>query len=183
MKKILLTTLIALFFGACSSKQLYTIGDTTNIKRGTKSSGEFIAVERVELPSYLMDSPIYKKKNPYHLVKIDDANWIGDIDKHLTRVVISYLQKSLNNPNIYPYPWSNMDHIDKKISITITKFIAYKNIVTLEANYNILDKNKKENLSYLFNTKEIIKGKSIEYMLDAMEKAYFKLIEDINLKL
>ncbi len=183
MKKIILTTLIVLFWGACSSKQLYTLGDTTNIKKGKKSSREFIAVERVQLPSYLMDSPIYKKETPYHLTTIDNANWIGDIDKHLTRVVISYLEKSLNNPNIYSYPWSDINHYDKKISITITKFIAYKNIVTLEANYQILNKSQKRTSNYFFNTKEIIKGKNIENMLDAMEKAYFKLIENINLKL
>jgi len=179
---IILALTILLFLGACSSKQLYTFGDTTHIKESRKSR-EFIAVEKVELPSYFLDSPIYRKKTPYHLEKIDNANWIGSIDKHLTRVVISYLEKSMNNPNIYSYPWSNIDHFDKKISITITKFIAYKNIVSLEANYQILYKNKKITSNYFFNTKERIKGKSIGYMLDAMEKAYFKLIENINLKL
>jgi uncharacterized lipoprotein YmbA len=183
VKKIISAIVIIIFLGACSSKQLYTIGDTTNIERGEKSSREFIAIERVELPSYLMDSPIYKKKNPYHLVKIENANWIGNIDKHLTRVVISYLQKSLDNPNIYPYPWSNIDHIDKKISITITKFIAYKDLVTIEANYNILDKKRKTDKNHFFSAKEQIEGRDIEAMLDAMERAYFKLLKDINSKL
>jgi len=183
VKNILLIAVIIFFFEACSSKQLYTIGDTSHIKSGQKSSQEFIAVERVELPTYLMDSRIYWQDNPYHLKKLDNANWIGEIDKHLTRVIISYLQKSLNNPNIFPYPWSNINHIDKKISITITKFISYQNVVTLEANYQILDKNKKKTISYFFNTNEVVSGKNIENMLSAMERAYFKLIEDINLKL
>jgi len=184
MKKIILTLSILIFIIGCSSKELYTLGDTTqNIKLKKDLNKEFIAVERIELPVYFMDSPIYKKSSPYHLKKIDNANWIGSIDEHLTNVLISYLQKSRNNPNIYPYPWSNIKKMDKKISVIITTFIAYKNIVTLKANYQILNKQKNKTSNYFFNTKEKFKGKSVEKMIEAMEKAYFKLAKKINEKL
>ena len=184
MKNILLTITIALLFMGCSSKQLYTLGDNIDIPpQKTKTSQEFIAVENIELPSYFLDSPIYKKDTKYHLQKIDKANWIMDIDKHLTSVLISTLQKSRDNPNIYAYPWSNIKKMDKKISIIISKFIAYKNIVTLEANYQILDKNINRTSNYFFTTKENFKGESVENMIEAMEKAYLRLIKDINNKL
>ena len=182
MQKIVLNLLIIVFLGACGSKQLYTLGDTSNISK-SKTSGEFIAVERVKLPIYFMDSPIYKKDTPYHLEEIENANWINSMDVHMTNVLISYLQKSMGNPNIYAYPWSTMKQIDKKVSLNISNFIAYKKEVSLDANYQILDKHTKNSSNNLFHTKIPIEGKSVESMIKAMEKAYFMLAKEINQKL
>ena len=183
MKKIFLAIAITVLFGACSSKQLYTLGDTSDIIQNSKTNHEFIAVEKIELPIYLMDSPIYRKDSRYHLEKIDKANWISSMDEHLTNVLISYLQKSLNNPNIYTYPWSSIKKMDKKVSVTISSFIAYQNIVTLEASYQILDKHQHKTSNNFFSTKESYHGKSVEHMIEAMEKAYFRLAKDISRKL
>ena len=179
--KIIISILIAgLFLTACGSKQLYTLGDTSHIAPSSKTTKEAIAVEKIELPIYFMDSPIYKKNTPYHLVKVDNANWIHSMDTHLTNVLIIYLQKSLNTATIYPYPWSSVDKIDKKISLTISTFIAHKNIVSLDANFAIYDKNKKKSSNYLFSTKTEIKDSSVESMIEAMDKAYFRLLEKIK---
>ncbi|MCK4442396.1 MAG: membrane integrity-associated transporter subunit PqiC, partial [Sulfurovaceae bacterium] len=77
----------------------------------------------------------------------------------------------------------NVEKIDKKVSVTISSFISYKNIVTLEANYQILDKTTKKTSNYFFNTKESYHGKSVEYMIEAMEKAYFRLAKEVSTKL
>ena len=187
MKKIqilLLNIGVILLLTSCGSKQLYTLGDTSHIHPSDKTTHEAIAVEKIGLPVYFMDSPIYKKNTPYHLVKVDDAKWIHSMDTHLTNVLIIYLQKSLNTATIYPYPWSSVDKIDKKISLTISSFIAYKNSVTLDANFAIYDKNKKKSLNYLFSTKTVIKdsskNSSIEGMIEAMDRAYFELLEKIK---
>jgi len=94
-----------------------------NITPNGRENHLFIAVEKVELPIYFMDSPIYRKSTPYHLEKMDNANWIHSMDEHLTNVLITYLQKSLNNPNIYAYPWSDINKMDKKISLHITQLL------------------------------------------------------------
>jgi len=182
MKNIFLIVIVFLF-GACSSKELYTLGDKIAIQKPIKENKEFIAVEKIELPTYFMDSQIYIKKNPYHLEKVEKANWISDMDVHLTNVLISYLQKAQNNPNIYPYPWSNINKIDKKIAVKITNFISYQNNIRLSATYEILDKQKQKTSNYFFNTQEKYEGKSIEKMIEAMEKAFFKLANNINQKL
>jgi uncharacterized lipoprotein YmbA len=183
MKKVIYIIVVGLFFSACGSKQLYTLGDTTNIPNSTEKNFDFIAIEKVELPIYFMDSPIYRKYNPYHLEEIKNANWINSMDTHITNVLISYLQKSMNNPNIYAYPWSNIKKMDKKVSLNISTFIAYKDSITLDANYHIMDKNSKEGSNYLFNTKEHIEDKSVESMIKAMEKAYFRLAKEIKNRL
>ena len=89
----------------------------------------------------------------------------------------------MNNPNIYAYPWSNIKKMDKKVSLNISTFIAYKDSITLDANYHIMDKNSKEGSNYLFNTKEHIEDKSVESMIKAMEKAYFRLAKEIKNRL
>ncbi len=182
MKKIALT-FVLLLFSACGSKQLYTFGDTSKVESQTAENQSFIAVEKVLLPIYFMDSPIYEKSSSFHLQKIDEANWIHSMDQHLTNVLIAYLQKSMNNPNIYGYPWSNIKQLDKKLSLNITEFIAYKGVLTLEANYQILDKKNHQSHNYLFQTKISMNQENIESMLSAMEEAYFKLAEEIRSKL
>jgi uncharacterized lipoprotein YmbA len=183
MFKKILILLIPLLFVGCGSKQLYTLGDTSSIRGESQSINQFIAVEKVELPIYFMDSPIYKKDSPFHLKKIGNAHWINTMDQHLTNVLISYLQKAMKNPNIYKYPWSNVKKIDKRLALNISKFISYKNIVSLDANYQILDKNKRVSSNNLFSTEIKTKDNSIESMIDAMEKAYFQLTDDIKQKL
>ncbi|MCH9739622.1 MAG: ABC-type transport auxiliary lipoprotein family protein [Epsilonproteobacteria bacterium] len=183
MKKIYFMITTLLFFMGCSSKEFYTIGDTTGISTKNPST-QVIAVEMVKLPIYMMDSPIYKKDTPHHLVKLDNANWINTMDKQLTQTLITYLQKSQNNPNIHTYPWSSIHKpVDKKVTVEITNFIAYNSKVTLEANYQILDKKTNQSINQLFHTEEKLSSDSVEEIIQNMEKTYFTLVEEINSKL
>ena len=188
MYKLLLTPFTLLILTACSPKQLYTFGNTTNITPAMESTQNrlkkpFIGIEQVKLPIYMMDSPIYKKDSPYHLVEINRASWTHAMDKHLTNTLISYLQKSLNNPNIYAYPWSSSPKTDIRVSVNIGNFIAYQGVVNLDATYQILDKQTKKSSNYLFNGNESLQAQSIEAMMEAMEKIYFRLAKDIKNKL
>ncbi len=108
-----------------------------------------------------------------------DANWLMPMQKHLTNVLISYLQKSLNNPNIYLYPWESTKETDKKISLKIKRFIAYNNEVILDASYQISDLKSKTNTTKLFSTK-VETSHDIESVMEAMEKAYFELSDNIK---
>jgi uncharacterized lipoprotein YmbA len=178
--RVLFILFFLLLYGGCSSKEFYTLGDISNIRVGDSVTNEFIGVEQVKVPAYLMTSPIYVKKSSYHIEKIDNANWVNSMDEHLTSVLIAYLQKYMNNPNIYLYPWSRIRHIDKKLTLIINDFIASSGEVHLSARYRILDKKSNKIYSYFYETKEIVDGKRVEDMIRAMEKAYFKLIRDIS---
>ncbi len=70
---IYILTLISIF--GCSSKEFYTMGDMSDVERGAIERDEFIGVEQIEVPAYLMSSPIYIKRSSYHLEKLDGANW------------------------------------------------------------------------------------------------------------
>ncbi|HHH18987.1 MAG TPA: membrane integrity-associated transporter subunit PqiC [Campylobacterales bacterium] len=176
--------ILALLLGGCSSKEIYTLGDTSRIPQGTLSSTEVIAIETIKVPTYLKDSPIYIKATPNHLIELDDAKWINSMETQLTQSLINYLQKVQNNPNVYTYPWENIHKpLDKKVTLTITSFIAYHNEVVLEGNYQISAPQLDHSESHLFSLCEPLSKKDSEIVVQGMEKAFFRLASEINSKL
>jgi len=178
MKKTILGLIFIFLIMGCSSKRYYTLGDTSDIE-AKKTYTKIIAIEKVGIPKYLKDSTIARQISPYQVELIKDANWLMPMQKHLTNVLISYLQKSLNNPNIYLYPWESTKETDKKISLKIKRFIAYNNEVILDASYQIKDLKSKANTTKLFSTK-VETANDIESIMKAMERAYFKLSDNIK---
>jgi uncharacterized lipoprotein YmbA len=178
MKNLFSIALFALLINGCSSKEYYTLGDTSAIMT-TVTYPQSIAVEKVDVPKYLKDNAIVRQVSPYQVIRLKNANWLTPMQKRLTNVLISYLQKSLNNPNIYLYPWESKKETNKKVSLKIQRFISYKNYVILEASYQITNLKTKAHQTKLFSTK-VATTEEVESMMESMEKAYFKLIKEIK---
>lgn len=178
MKQLTIGLLIAISLLGCSSKQYYTLGNTSNM-HSEEIYTKIIAVEKVGIPKYLKDNAIVKQISPYQVELMQDANWLIPMQKHLTNVLISYLQKSLNNPNVYLFPWESDKKTEKKVSVKIKRFIAYNNSVILDASYQITNLKSKTNTTKLFNT-SVQANDDIESMMESMEKAYFELTENIK---
>jgi len=178
MKQLLLIPLL-LLFTACASKEYYTFGDTSKINH-IESCQQTIAIDKIKVPKYLKDNAIVKQISPYKVIRIKNTNWLTPMQKRLTNVLINYLQKSLNNPNIYLYPWeSRKKDTDKIISVKIQRFIAYNNLVILDASYQINNLRTKQKTTKLFNT-TVTTSNAIESMMEAMEEAYFRLSKEIK---
>ncbi len=171
--------LLSLLMTGCSTKSYYTLGDTSNIHADANYT-QSIAVEKVDIPKYLKDTTLVKQITPYQVIMIKDAHWLTPMQKRLTNVLISYLQQSLNNPNVYLYPWeSNIKTTQYKVSLKITKFIAYKEEVILESSYQITNLQSKKHQTKLFST-SIPTKENTESMMESMEKAYFQLANEIK---
>ncbi len=178
MKKLLLSLLLlGLFFG-CGAKKFYTLGDTFNV-HSTISNTQTIDVVKVSVPKYLKEHKIVRQITPYQIELIDKAQWLIPMEQKLTAMLIDYLQQSLNNPNVYLYPWQSSRGADKRVELKIQKFIASKQKVMLKANYKIVDLKNSKNQIYNFST-TLNSGSSIESMMQAMEEAYLALLEDIK---
>ncbi len=178
MKQILFIPLLLLFVG-CSTKEYYTFGDNVRDISTSLNCKKTIAIEKVKIPKYLTDTSIVYQVSPYRVIRLKNANWLTPMKKRLTNVLIDYLQKSLNNPNIYLYPWESKKKTDIKVSVKIKRFIAYKDKVILEARYQIKNLKTKESQTKLFTT-NIPTSHLAEDIMESMEKAYFKLIEVIK---
>ncbi len=176
--KIAILTITILFMG-CSTKEYYTFGDNFEKPNSTYSYDKIIAVEKVKIPKYLTDSAVVYQLTPYRTIRLKNANWLTPMKKRLTNVLINYLQKSLNTPNVYLYPWESNQKSDIKVSLNIQRFISYKSEVILEARYNIKNLKTGEIKSKLFSTKEP-SSHLAEDIMKSMEIAYFKLSNNIK---
>jgi uncharacterized lipoprotein YmbA len=165
----------------CSSKRYYTLGDTSNISIQNPYKKP-IGIEKIEIPKYLKDNSLVKQVTPYRVERIEDATWLTPMQKHLTNVLINYLQKSLNNPDISLYPWESHKKISKKVSLKITRFIAYNQEVILEGSYQIENLENKTSHTELFS-KKVATGEKSEEMMKAMEEAYFLLASELSNKI
>jgi len=173
--------LFTIYLNGCSSKKYYTLGDTSNIKI-QQEYHQAIGIEKIEIPKYLKDNSLVKQITPYQVERIKNANWLIPMQKHLTNVLISYLQKSLNNPNINIYPWESHKKITKKVSLKIKRFIAYNNSVTLEGSYQITHLESKKTETKLFS-KKVVTENGTEEMMKAMEEVYFLLASELSYKI
>ena len=85
----------------------------------------------------------------------------------------------MNNPNVYLYPWESNDKATSRVFVEIKKFIASDKEVVLKANYKIVNLQTKEEHVKQFETR-VPNSKSMESMIQNMEKAYLKLLKEIK---
>ena len=105
MRKLLPILSLLLLLEGCGSKKYYTLGSTINVKN-TATYEKEIDVVKVNVPKYLRDHTLVRQISPYQVEIIDKAQWLTPMQKRLTNVLIDYLQKSMNNPNVHLYPWT-----------------------------------------------------------------------------
>jgi len=174
-----ITVVLMLLLQGCSStKNYYTLGSTSNIKP-TESYTKSIAVNKVEIPKYIKDNNLVRQITPYQVMVIEDAYWLSPMQKRLTNVLIDYLQKSMNNPNVHLFPWETDKNTDKHVSVQIKRLLAYQDEVELEASYKIRNLKSNEYTTKLFSTK-VATSETTNMMVASMEKAYFELLEAIK---
>jgi len=178
MKKLLPLLFTLIILVGCSSKKYYTLGNNLNIHADTTYTKP-IDIVTVNIPKYLQDHILVRQVTPYRIELLDKAQWLTPMKKRLTNILIDYLQKSMNNPNVYLYPWNSNKNSYKRVYVTIKRFIAYKNSVYLEANYKIYNLKSKKSDTKLFNT-TIPTKEDIDSMMHSMEIAYLQLAEKIK---
>ena len=176
--KILLVLLFLLLLTGCSSKRYYTLGNNLDITKNITYTKP-IDVVTVDVPKYLQDQVLVRQTTPYQVEILKKAQWLTPMKKRLTNVLINYLKKSLNSPNVHLYPWNSNQKADKRVEVTIKRFIAYKDKVYLDADYKIYNYNTKKSLNKLFSTK-VETSVGIDSMMESMEKAYLQLLEEIK---
>ncbi len=177
MKRVLPLLFLLLFIG-CSSKKYYTLGNNLEISKNITYTRP-IDVVTVNVPKYLQDQVLVRQITPYQVELLKKAQWLTPMKKRLTNILINYLQKSLNNPNVHLYPWNANRKADKRVEVTIKRFIAYKDKVYLDADYKIYNYHTKNSINKLFSTK-VPTSIEIDTMMESMEKAYLQLLEEIK---
>ncbi len=177
MKRLLPLLFIFLFIG-CNSKRYYTLGNNLNVTEKITYTKP-IDVVTINVPKYLQDQVLVRQITPYRVELLNKAQWLTPMKKRLTNVLINYLQESLNNPNVHLYPWNANKQPNKRVEVSIKRFIAYQDKVYLDADYKIYSYHSKTSINRLFST-TVKTGTKIDEMMESMERAYLQLLEEIK---
>lgn len=182
--KIVLGFSLALLSGCASSNTYYILSEESALEVHQKQL-PVIGVEKITLPQYIQQGKVAIQLSPTQISYENSANWAGDMDDSLTKEMISTIQKSFNQPNVYEYPWDLSQQAGIKIKISISRFIAYADFVYLDATYTINDLQKNKQQSSLFNIK-VPTGDETASVVSSMNEAFDKLshaiVNDLNQK-
>jgi len=136
MKKFLIIILI--FFAGCSTKYERFILPNT-ITKSIAFTNKQIGVKTIKVPSYLEDEKILiKNKNKISEINAKFASTPSEL---FTQKLITSLKSSLNDPNIFLYPWD----VNKKkgviVEVILDDFLYEDSQVKLKGSYYIKDAN------------------------------------------
>ncbi len=176
MKNLTLILILLMFIG-CSikSKSYYLLEGSKQIVQ-THPKPATIGIKQIELPRYFDQNNLAIKKGDNRVVFIQDADWISDMDEHLTTVLIAYLKRYFNTTDIFLYPWESSKKIKKIVKIRIDNFIYESGKVTLDATWEI-DLNHTTKPKF-FHT-SVKSGSSSDEIVKAMNEAFSKLEKEI----
>ena len=173
-KNTLLILLILFFSGCTGSSGYYILSNASEPVEHFSSQQNSIGVEKITVPEYLFKREIAVASSSHRIIFLSNAEWGEDLDDGLTRRLISYLQKSFQQPRIYAYPWGTSSQPVLKIKVNITRFIAQNNRVYLDANWIIENMRTGVKRTKLFSTSVVTK-KDPESIVASMDEAFREL--------
>lgn len=173
MKRVIAVIMIGLLMSGCSirSKSYYLLDGNKELKQVAKLMGS-VGIETITLPRYFNQSSVAMKEGENRVVFLSRANWVSDMDEHLTGVLISYLKRHFNSTDIYLFPWDVSKNVERKVTIKIENFIYTKGEILLDASWEISKKGVKT--AKFFHIAVPSKSKS-ETIVKHMDEAYSAL--------
>ena len=170
--KSILFSLLPLLFAGCSLKShYYVLSNPSAVTAQQKLRGVSIGVEQVEVPKYLFKREIAVANSSSEVSFLPDAAWAEDLDAGLSRRLIAYLQKRFDQPHVYAYPWELEKQPDVKVKVQISRFIAQRGKVYLDASWEVKDLKRGKTVARLFH-KEVSTDGTARGIVAAMARAF-----------
>lgn len=178
-KKILLLLVISLGLSGCMSNSFYVLSTASQPTKTYAYSKQVIGVEKVTVPEYLFKREIAVAKSSSQITFLSDATWAEDLDAGLTLRLIVFLQKKFNQPHVYQYPWGLDTQPTKKVKVHMSRFIAQSNHVYLDATWEVMQIKTGDKKARLFSTQVAIGKYNSSAIVDAMDRAFSQLEEEV----
>jgi uncharacterized lipoprotein YmbA len=179
--KIFILFLAALLGGCGGAQERYILSIPVTHPAGGHTRFAQIGIDKVSVPDYLSGAKIPRQDSPETLHYCDDAVWASNPEKGLSEHAIAYLQKRLNTPNVYRYPWDIERKQGIRIKIALSRFVyvASRSGVELEASYFIEPLSGTRRASRLYRTFEPVAKGETPQIVSAMNRAFDRLLEQI----
>ena len=182
--KIVFGLSMALLSGCAGANNYYMFSVPSSLKVYNKQLPT-IGVEKISLPQYMQQGKVATQLSSTQISYSKSSNWTDEMDESLTKEMISHIQKSFNQPNVYEYPWDLSQQAGIKIKVSIGRFIVYGDFVYLDATYTINDLQNNKEYSKLFSIK-VPSDKDTASVVSNMNEAFNKLssaiVNDLNQK-
>ncbi len=176
--KLLLTVCALFIVSGCAFNNYYVLSTASQPKESYPYKPQVIGVEKVEVPKYLFKREIAVAKSSNHVIFLEGSAWAEDMDDGLTRRLISFLQKKFKQPAVYAYPWGTDGQPEIKINMQVSRFIAQKGTVYLDASWEARDMRTDKRVLKLFST-TVPASEDASSIVNAMDSAFAQLEEDV----
>jgi len=179
--KYIISLILTILFTGCGAKHYYMLSSPHKITTVHKTGKMVIGIESIELPPYITEGRVAILKRDNRVEFLDDALWAVNMQEDLTNALIFDLQKSLPKSQIFHYPWEGHQRIDTIVHIKITRFIAYRGSVYLDAVVRIDNRDKVVSLKEptdMHNSAKIVE--SMKRAFFALEREVIGLLDDIE---
>ncbi len=176
-KSMLLLALI--WLQGCGEYFVLSTPSTPQSTLKSISSDLTIGVEEVRLPKYLFKREIAVANSRSHVSFLSNAQWAEDLDEGLTRRLVAYLQRKLNTPRVFAYPWGVEEQPRYVLLLTINQFVKQNGRVYLDAAWQIRNTRTQSSIARRYQT-EVVAGDSASEIVDAMDRAFMQLEEAIG---
>lgn len=169
------------FFSACGATNYYSFSDL-EMDEGFKSNYDGdVGVAKITLPAYMKQNRVVIQTAPHKLSFLEGDEWVDSLDLIATQTMVNHLQKFSKGTNVTLYPWDFEGNKGRKVTIHISRFIAYEDSVTLEATYSIQGITKgSSRVDRSFKTIVPTDIKNTDKVVESMNMAFRYLAKDIH---
>ncbi len=176
--RLVYTILISIFLVGCSQKSSYLL-PTTNYNTIATTHTQ-IGVKKVETPSYLDSNSILVKEGS----KVEEigSNFLAPPSELLTNRAIRILKSSLNNPNVFLYPWDIKSKKGYIVKLHLDKFMYENSYAVVEGSYYITKANGNIVASKNFK-KQIATSKDAKSIVNNLSKLFDSVVIEIAQKI
>lgn len=170
--------MIGLLIAGCSirSKSYYLLDGQKEIAQMAKIKSS-VGIENITLPRYFEQSSVALKTGENQVTFVSKANWVSNMNEHLTTVLISYLKRYFNTTEVYLYPWDVNKDVQRKVTIKIENFIYHDKNIFLDASWEIAEKDGRK-VAKFFHIKVPSTSKT-DNIVKHMDEAFSALQEAI----
>ena len=178
MRYVITLIMIGILAAGCSirSKSYYLLDGNKEVQQSSQKLRGSIGIETMTLPRYFNQSSVAIKEGENRVIFLPRANWVSNMDEHLTDVLIGYLKRYFNTTDIYLFPWDVSQKVEKKVAIKIENFIYTKGKIFLNASWEISQNGTK---SAKFFQLALPSKSDSDSIVKQMDKAFSKLEEAI----
>ena len=177
MKKYILLATSTLILGCNAVETNYFIFKEPTVEGSYKSKRlDVIGIEKVLLPEYLQQNKIVIQTSSTQIKYLQNDKWAEDMENSLTKKLITIIQKSFPNTRVYSYPWGVATQPNIKISISVSRFIAYKGYIYLSGTWEL--NRGSQDVRRLFNVK-VATESDTKSIVESMNRAFDTLSHTI----